>query len=135
MKIRPLQDRLLVKRVPEPEATEPIFPNADGKPRYWFDAADVLRADLASVDCATEQNGHAITAKSLRRSFATWLGAAGVEESVIGRLMGHTAKTVTSRHYTAADLERLYRAVCSIRLDGHSEERRERRERATRAAR
>ncbi len=107
----------------QPEAGDPLFAAVEVRagvrtpiPRYWHGAADDLRAALELVGCATVRNGHPITAKSMRRSFATWLHEAGVEESVIGRLMGHAAKSVTGRHYTAADLARLYEAVCRIEL-------------------
>ncbi|HYQ29330.1 MAG TPA: tyrosine-type recombinase/integrase [Polyangiaceae bacterium] len=100
-----------------PQQTDPVFPDQLGKPQYKHGAAPTLRADLKRIGLSTEHAGHAITMKSARRSFATWLHEAGVEETIIGRLMGHAAITVTGKHYTAADLERLHTAVCSIQLD------------------
>jgi len=100
-----------------PQQTDPVFPDRHGKPHYRHDAAPALRADLKRIGLSAERGGHAITMKSARRSFATWLHEAGVEETVVGRLMGHASKTVTGRHYTANDLERLYAAVRGIRLD------------------
>ena len=113
-----------------PQPSDPVFPTGKTEgatgtraakkatdPRYWHGAATALRDDLKRVGCSDQRAGHAITMKSARRSFATWLHEAGVEETVVGRLMGHASKTVTGRHYTAADLERLYTAVCSIKLD------------------
>jgi hypothetical protein len=52
-----------------------------------------------------------------RHSFATWLGAAGVPDERIGRLLGHAARSVTRRHYVGDDIAKLQEAVEKIVLD------------------
>lgn len=88
-----------------PKATDPIFPGPEGnftRPA----SAELLRRDLRAAGCPDKCNGHPVTAQALRRCFSSWLDAAGVSEEVRGRLMGHAAKSVTAKHYTAAAMER-----------------------------
>jgi integrase len=88
-----------VGRPPRPE--DPVFPGREGGWSRPASAAQ-LRADLQ----AAGQSFARITAQALRRAFSTLLDTAGVAENVRGRLMGHAAKSVTGKHYTAAALER-----------------------------
>ncbi len=100
----------------EPRVSDPIFPNARGghtRPR----SAGLTRDDLAAAGCATTCEGYPIDFHATRRSFSTWLDAAGVSNELIDRMMGHSGRTVRQRHYTAADLQAMQRAVETITLD------------------
>jgi integrase len=97
----------------EPRPSDPIFPNPRGghaRPR----SASLIRSDLAAADCATTCAGHPIDFHATRRSFSTWLEAAGVPNELIDRMMGHSGRTVRQRHYTAADLQAMKRAVETV---------------------
>jgi hypothetical protein len=105
----------LVGRHPQP--IDLVFPGSDGKPQRPRDA-DRFRADLDAAGCATKYGVEDITYKDgTRHSFATWLGAAGVPDELIGRLCGHAARSVTRRHYVGDDLAVLRDAVEKIALD------------------
>lgn len=52
-----------------------------------------------------------------RHSCATWLGAVGVPDEIIGRLLGHSARSVTRRHYVGDDVAVLQEAIERIKLD------------------
>lgn len=100
-----------------PQPTDPIFPNDDGETHRPRDA-DNVRDDLALAGCPTTYGTESMTFKdATRHSFATWLGAAGVPDEVIGRLEGHSARTVTRRHYIGDDLARLRDAIELNKLD------------------
>jgi integrase len=43
----------------------------------------------------------------MRRSFYTWLRAAGVDADTVKMLMGHSGGSVGEIHYAAKDLERM----------------------------
>jgi integrase len=105
---------LLVGRNPRP--IDPVFPNQLGdyhRPR----SAELLRQDLALAGCPTLYAGqHPLDFHATRRSFATWLEANGVPGDLIDRMMGHAAKNVRKRHYSATDLELMRRAVETINL-------------------
>ena len=98
-----------------PTLTDPIFPGPSGKfsrPR----AGEDLRKDLRTAGCPDTCNGHPLDARALRRCFSTYLDAADVPEEVRGRLMGHTPKSVTAKHYTAEQIETDRRAINRIAL-------------------
>lgn len=98
-----------------PRQGDPIFPGPSGdfsRPA----SAEQLRRDLVTAGCPDKQHGQPIDAHGLRRSFATYLDAAGVPENQIGRLMGHAKKSVTAKHYTAAQVETDREAVNKIAL-------------------
>jgi hypothetical protein len=99
-----------------PRHNDPIFPSASGKAARPKSAAQ-LRQDLRAAGCPDKQHGARIDAKALRRSFSTWLDAAGVHQEQRGRLMGHRPTTVTAKHYTAAQVETDRDAVNRIDLD------------------
>lgn len=113
---------LYVGRAPTPD--DPVFPGrVRGEQRATKAAifsrpasAMLLRRDLKTAGCADTMNGSPITAQSIRRSFSTYLDAAGVHDEQRGRLMGHAAKTVTAKHYTAAQLETDRAAIETIAL-------------------
>jgi integrase len=105
---------IYVGRPPRP--TDPVFPSAAGKFSRPA-SARLLRGDLVTAGCPDRQGGNPIDAKALRASFATWLDAAGVHEEQRGRLMGHAQKTVTAKHYTAAQTETDREAVNRIGLE------------------
>jgi integrase len=98
-----------------PKPTDPIFPGPSGNFSRPASAAQ-LRCDLVAAGCPDTQHGQSIDAHGLRRSFATYLDAAGVPENQIGRLMGHAKKNVTAKHYTAAQVETDRDAVNKIAL-------------------
>lgn len=104
---------LLVGRTPGPD--DYLFPSLDGhaaRPR----SAQLLRDDLAAIGLPMELDGAPVEFKATRSSFASWLDEADVPQPVIKRLMGHAARDVTEKHYTARDIERLARAVATIPL-------------------
>jgi site-specific recombinase XerD len=50
---------------------------------------------------------------SLRVNFITSLLSAGVEERLVSRIVGHSAKTIT-QHYDRGDLKQLHEAVLQL---------------------
>lgn len=108
----------------EPLPNDPIFPGrargeqAKEKAAIFSRPASaaLLRKDLELAGCATTMNGTKITAQAIRRSFSTYLDATGIHDEQRGRLMGHAAKSVTARHYTAAQLETDRAAIETIAL-------------------
>lgn len=98
-----------------PAEDDPVFPGPTGgfsRPA----AAALLRTDLRAAGCPDRSHGHPLTAQAMRRSFATYLDAVGIPEEVRGRLLGHVPKTVTGKHYTAAQIETDRAAVNLIAL-------------------
>lgn len=98
----------------KPEAREPLFPSpqraaGDELRPYRPASAKHLRADLHTVGLDRAIDFHAT-----RRSFASWLEAAGVPHETIERLVGHEPKSVLGRHYAAANLDALRAAVARI---------------------
>lgn len=88
----------------------PLLPSPMGK--HWRpEMSKKIRKHLELV-CGKGYDH--IDLKSLRRSFATWLHETEVDDSVIVRLMGHTDRSVTMKHYTSPMLSRAYQAVCKI---------------------
>jgi integrase len=108
-----------------PRPTDPIFPSSTPPETPSADAgyqrprdADNVRDDLAAAGCPTTYGVEQMTFKdATRHSCATWLGAAGVADEIIGRLLGHSARSVTRRHYVGDDLAVLQEAVERIKLD------------------
>lgn len=104
----------LVNRRPGPD--DLLFPNPEGggaRPR----SAEHIREDLRAVGLSDELDGQPIEFKHTRSSFASWLEANDVSEATRKRLMGHVARDVTQKHYTARDMERLAAAVATIELN------------------
>jgi integrase len=99
-----------------PVSTDIIFPNDKGEP-WRPPMAQMLRADLRAAGLPDTMEGHNLTAHATRRSFATWLSEAGVDEASRDRLMGHAAASVAEKHYTATILAKLRDAVECIKLD------------------
>ena len=113
-----------------------IFPGTGGvaaRPR----SAEHLRADLKALGLPTELEGRPVEFKATRSSFASWLEEADVSEAIRKRLMGHTPKDVTEKHYTRRDLSRLAEAVATIALrwEGQGHEDDERRDQMDRGGR
>ena len=77
---------LLMGRAPKP--TDPVFPNEAGM-HHRPKSAELLRDDLDAIGCPTDYEGANHELYELRRSFATWLADAGVNEGLRKRLMGH----------------------------------------------
>lgn len=99
-------------------SSEFLFPRPDGRgarPR----SAERLRVDLGAIGLPTEIREEPVEFKATRSSFATWLEDAGVSEAIRKRLMGHAARDVTERHYTARELAPLAAAVATIQLVWH----------------
>lgn len=105
-----------VGRAPKPN--DPVFPSSDGAHWRPRDATN-LRDDLEVPKLPTKYRGVVeIDFKdATRHSFATWLAIAGVDDAIIGRLMGHAAKSVTRRHYIGDDLAPLLAAIKKIQLN------------------
>lgn len=100
-----------------PTDQDPILPNAKGEP--WRDQriADRLREDLQAAKLETTFEGSPLDTRAWRRSFSTWLEAEDAHPNHVKRLMGHSRGDVTSKHYTARDLEALLRTVELIDLE------------------
>jgi len=94
------------------DSAAPVFAR-NGK-THRPDSARLLRADLASAGVVLE----GATFHALRRSFATWLEAAGVGHETIERLMGHEPRSVLGRHYAATSLAVLREAIDRIAIPG-----------------
>ena len=98
-----------------PKSTDPIFPGPKGNFSRPASSKN-LRKHLEVAGCPAGAGARRVTAQAARRTFSTMLDAAGVAEEVRGRLMGHAPRTVTAKHYTAAQLERDRAAVELIPL-------------------
>jgi integrase len=107
------QWRTLVGR--EPTADDLVFPGPNGQPTRPR-SAEQIREALARLGLPTELRGRPVDFKATRSSFASWLADAGVPDQVRKRLMGHTLRDVTEKHYTARDLDQLAQAVATIPL-------------------
>ena len=101
-----------------------VFPNEKGEPRRLrrLRDAEVFRNDLEAAGCPNKYEGEDLTFKDgVRHSFATWLAAEGVPDEIIGRLLGHSARSVTRSHYIddadPKNLRPLLEAIEKIRLD------------------
>ncbi len=101
-----------------PRVNDPVFPSPQGAHWRPRDAQNV-RDDLDAAKLPTKYKGVIdIDFKdATRHTFATWAAVAGVEDSIIGRLMGHAAKSVARKHYIDDDLAPLLAAIRKIRLD------------------
>jgi integrase len=105
------------------EGSNYVFPS-NRKPTYMADrdhmsrpnSPELLREDLEALKLPTHEGGQPFTFQSTRRSFATWLHDAGVDESDIKRLLGHVQTSVVQKHYTASVLRRLAAAVAHVPL-------------------
>ena len=98
-----------------PRAEDLVFPNAHGKawrPR----SAQQFREDAVLAGLPVEVDGHPLTFHALRRSFASWLNAAGVPDEIISALLGHSPRGTARKHYTEQDLPILAEHVAKIRL-------------------
>lgn len=94
-------------------AVLPLFMGKGGR-AHRPASAKMLRTDLARAGVTDAAEG--LTFHALRRSFATWLDAAGVSHEVIERLMGHEPRSVLGRHYAAGNLDVLREAIGRIKL-------------------
>ncbi len=107
-----------VKR--ERGADDYVFPSPAGaawRPR----GPDILRADLEaaglSKDFVSPDGERALLDfHATRHTFATWLGAAGVDGELVDRLLGQSPRSVRGRHYQAPSLEALARVVQTLDL-------------------
>jgi integrase len=108
--------RLYVGRMPK--ESDPVFPRGkeslkDGEDPDGFcfsESSELLRSDLLRAEMMVPPE---ITFHSTRRTFATMLSNAGVEESKVGVLLGHASKTVTAAHYIGKHLP-LFRSFVSL---------------------
>ena len=99
----------------KPKATDPIFPSPEGTP--WRPrSAQLIRDDLETANQPTKVGAVDIDFHACRRSFLTWLTNAGVASDIIDMLAGHAGKSTRARHYTAAELETMAKAVATIEL-------------------
>lgn len=99
----------------KPKPSDPLFPDFHGeycRPK----SALHLRTDLSNAKLPTHYKGLFINGHALRRTFATMLADAGVDEQIRGILMGHDASTVTDKHYTARHLPRFKPAIYALNL-------------------
>jgi integrase len=110
--------RGLVGRDPKPE--DPVLPKAPAvrgpaaKVKPWRpDSARRIQRDLKTASARAPAG---IDFHATRRSFASWLEAAGVPHETIERLVGHEPRSVLARHYAATDLGALREAVGRLRL-------------------
>jgi integrase len=99
----------------DPMPTDAILPNTKGK-AWRPKSAEMLRVDLEAAKLPTDCDGHAFTFQASRRSFATWLSDAGIDEETRSRLMGHRLSSTVAKHYTAPVMRKLGEAVRTIPL-------------------
>jgi len=114
---------MLVRR--KPKDTDFIFVRENGRP-WRPSSAALLREDLRALNTIAHAKKRPlliepskiddITFKSSRRTFSSALKHANVEPEDRGRLMGHAGGSVTTRNYTAFELERLAELVARIPL-------------------
>lgn len=98
----------------DPTSKDSVFPKSNGD-YYNADFADYLRKDLALAGLPTLYQGlHAYTFHALRRSFATMLNDAGVQERIIKQLMGHRGQGVADRYYIARNLAPFAEAISKL---------------------
>lgn len=105
--------RALVGRDPRPE--DPVFANSAGvawRPR----SAHFFREDLEAAGLSTTFEGEPFEFRSTRRSGATWLEANGAPSDIADRIIGHSARSVRQRHYSAADLGVMLRWISTIAI-------------------
>lgn len=96
----------------KPNDNEPVFARSSTSLKVnqvagsfcFSEAPELLRADLKRLGEDETSEGAPIVFHSLRHSFASFLEAAGVEESKIGVLMGHKSQTVTRKSYITNNL-------------------------------
>jgi integrase len=103
---------LFVGQTPQPH--RPVLPSPRGGGHWRPKSAKWMRHDLALCGLPTALDGADVDFHATRRSFCTWLDEADVQQHVIGRLLGHRDKNVTSEAYTARVLRRLHEAVCKL---------------------
>ncbi len=101
----------------QPRLRDALFPDEQGRQRYQFGAAKLMRRDLLAAGCADNIGGKKIDFHSTRRSFRTWLRDAGADDAIIDQLMGHAPVTVGQRHYGGAGMTRRRSVVELIKLD------------------
>lgn len=105
----------------QPTGSDPVFPRpmmgatSGTEVGGFFKAhpAMHIRADLKRAGCDHDKK---LTFHALRRTFATALDAAGVDDARINRLMRHSAETVAREHYIKDDLAPLYVEICKLQL-------------------
>lgn len=99
-----------------PAADDPVLASPSGgftRPRL----GEQTRRDLRRAGCSDKHDGHNITFQAVRRSFATFLHEVDVPETVRARLMGHSRRGVTDKHYTAVELTKLRDAIEKIDIE------------------
>jgi len=97
-----------------------VFPNSDGEPSRPC-SPKVLRGHLEAAGLPTDYvtpdgERSPFDFHAIRHTFATWLGANGVDGDVVDRLLGQTPRTTRGRHYQSPSLPRLAAAVATIEL-------------------
>ena len=84
--------------------------HADGIEGARFAAWSVTNANADLKDACKALGIPPCSTNDLRRTYATWLGQAGVRDELIELALGHKGKSVLARHYrklTGDDLLRL----------------------------
>lgn len=98
----------------DPRAEDAVLASRNGR-HHRPKSAGLIREDLEAAGCATsDERARSFDFHSTRRSFATWLDAAGVDGSTIDELMGHAKKTTAQRNYTAKSMTLLGAAVALL---------------------
>jgi integrase len=100
----------------KPTEEDPVLPNAAGAP-FRPRSSEYFCSDLETAGLSRTFAGQPFEFRSTRRSFSTWLEAHGVPGEQIDRLLGHAGGSVRRRHYSAADVDALARAVATIQLE------------------
>lgn len=104
-----------------PTKTDPVFPRpmmgaTEGSEVGSFQKthpAMHIRADLERAGFKPDPK---ITFHALRRTFASALNRAGVDDARIDRLMRHSGKSVARQNYIEDDLAPIYTEVCKLEL-------------------
>lgn len=96
-----------------PSQASPLFPRAKKGPQAGCfsqsSSAEMLRHDLALMQVESEATFH-----HLRHTFASLLETVGLDESLIGVLLGHKATTVTRSNYLTKQLPIFAAAIAQL---------------------
>lgn len=105
-----------------PTLAHPVFPKGRREVNHGGAAGDFVRGDARASttfarDCQRLGLVDSHTFHACRRSWATWMYAAGVSSETIGQLLGHgKGKTVALKHYVRVQMDAYVEAVEKVNL-------------------
>ncbi len=93
-----------------PNTAAALFPSSTGtylRPKV----SKFIKADLELAGVSSTYAGFPITFHATRRTFATRLTDLGVDEGIVGALMGHSGNGVGDRHYIGRNIKTFAAAI------------------------